>query len=49
MQFGLLVLGPLVMLLVFAIIRSEKTMAWLRSLTPARQPAPTTGEREPET
>ena len=48
MLFGLLVLGPLIMLLVFAIIRSDQAMAFLRSLARPRPSSPPARESEPE-
>jgi hypothetical protein len=47
MLFGLLVLGPLVMLLVFAFVRSERAMGLLRRLADWRPWKAPTAEHEP--
>lgn len=47
MLFGLLVLGPALMLLVFAILSNERAMGILRRLAPRRHAARTTAEGEP--
>jgi hypothetical protein len=48
MLFGLLVLGPLSMLIVFAVIRSDRAMRFLRGVARPRPSMPPAPDGEPE-